>query len=139
MLCIHFGELRSVVDRRGNNRQVGEWALHLQCPWRFVQFGDLVLASSDFYYDAETGEKLDRDSDQESVFHRNMKRLNLLIESGEIVVSIVQSSEAGAFDLIFDRDLKLSVMPVESGGEKCGESWRFFQPSLKTPHFVFPK
>lgn len=46
-------------------------------------------------------------------------------------------AEAGAFDLVLGHDLKLIVLPAESGGSKCGESWRLFAPSMSQAHFVF--
>jgi len=139
MLWLHFGEMRSVVDRKGKERKVGEWALHLQCPWRFMRLGTVVLGSSDFYYDAVTGEKYDWESKAESVFHRNSKELNRMIEAEKVTVSVARCTEAGAFDLVFDHDLKLSVMPVESSRHAYDESWRFFVPSGDLAHYVFPE
>ena len=139
MLWLHFGEMRSVVDRRGVEKQVGEWALHLQCSWRFVRSGIVVLGGSDFYYDAVTGEQYDWDSKSESVFHRNSKHLNELLDSEKFLVSVVRCNHAGAFDLVFDHDLMLSVMPTESSSHDHDESWRFFVPSSDLPHYVFPE
>ncbi|MBI5382511.1 MAG: hypothetical protein HZA31_11475 [Opitutae bacterium] len=139
MLWVHFGALRVVVGRKGNTKKVGDWALHLQCPWRIVRSGALMLASSDFYYEADTGEHFDPESNSESVFQRHAKQLNTLLDAEKPVVTTVHCTEAGAFDLTFDREIKLSVMPVESGRVLCSESWRLFEPSRDSPHFVFPK
>jgi hypothetical protein len=137
MLWIHFGELRTVLTRNGGKKEVGEWALHLQCPWRFVHDGVIVLASSDFYYDAETGDRHDFDSDRENVFHRNAMVINDFIEAQKPSVRLIEPGEAGAFEVRFDGDLKLSVMPVHSMFPQKMESWRLFEPGRTGPHFVF--
>jgi len=139
MLWLHFGEMRSIVDRKGKARKVGEWALHLQCPWRFVHLGTVVLGSTDFGYDVVTGEKYDWESKAESVFHRNSNQLNRMLDAEKITIGMVRCTEAGAFDLVFDHDLKLSVMPTESSRHEYDESWRFFVPSGDFPHYVFPE
>lgn len=136
MLWVHFGAPKLVPDHYGELREVGEWALHLQCPWRFIQNHRVILASSDFYY-AETGEPLDTNSGSQSVFQKNAERLNLWIESNKVRVSSVTYSEAGAFDLIFTDDLKLTVMPSQSENI-TNESWLLFKPYVDEPHIVFP-
>jgi len=138
MLWISFGEQRTVADLRGKPKQVGEWALHLQCPWRFVRGGEVILASSDCYYDAEGVELLDFDSEATSMFKKNAKDLNALLELSKVTVRLVLCSEAGAFELLFD-DLKLTVLPTESENILDQEAWRLFQPSTDSPHFVFPQ
>ena len=35
--CIKFGMLYRIVDRTGLERQIGEFGIHLQCPWRITQ------------------------------------------------------------------------------------------------------
>jgi hypothetical protein len=111
MLWIHFGALRTVTTPSGVAKQVGEWALHLQCPWRFVRSGTVLLASSDFYYVPGSGERYDFESDGESVFHRSSKLLNKIASSEQIRVLEVRCSEAGAFEVLFDGAVKLCVMP----------------------------
>ena len=137
MLWVHFGELTTVPTRSGGMKKVGEWALHLQCPWRFVRGGAIVLASSDFYYDAETGEHHDQDSDRDSVYARHEKLLSELVDGQKTTVLRIESIEAGAFEIRFAEDLKLSIMPVHSTSGPKMESWRFFQPDRDGPHFVF--
>ena len=39
MATFQFGGPRPVVDFYGRPREVGEYALHVQCPWRIVRDG----------------------------------------------------------------------------------------------------
>lgn len=134
MLWIHFGQLRD-----DGTKEVGEWALHLQCPWRFVRDGRIVLGSNDFYYRAEDGESLDRDSESRSLFLLKASLLDEFLNSEVVSVVDVHSSGAGAFELIIEDGLVFSVMPVESPEVSDGESWRLFRPSTDYPHFVYPE
>lgn len=137
MLWIHFGPLKVTPDRYGKMKEVGQWALHLQCSWRFVQNNKVILASSDFYYDGMSGESLDLDSDQQSMFQRNVEKLNTWIKSTKVTVSSIKCSEAGAFDLLFDNGLKFTVIPTQSD-EITEEAWRLFKPTSDESHIVYP-
>ena len=49
MKLFHFGELR----RRPDEGLVGEYALHVQCPWRLEQDGRVITGSLDYYVRAD--------------------------------------------------------------------------------------
>ena len=139
MLWVHFGEFRTVPTRDGLTKEVGEWALHLQCPWRFVRNGKIILGSSDFYYQAEDGEPLKRDSNSKSLFSLKAARLNQYLHSEVVGIVDIHLSGAGAFELRMGSGVVFSVMPVESLEVSDAESWRLFQPSTDLPHFVYPE
>jgi len=50
LLWLHFGELHEVSDRRGGTKDVGDWAVHIQCPWRISRHGRILIAYHDYYY-----------------------------------------------------------------------------------------
>jgi hypothetical protein len=33
----HFGQPHTIVDRKGKPKEVGDYALHIQCGWRIVK------------------------------------------------------------------------------------------------------
>ena len=45
MLWISFGQDIMVTDYRGKQKCVGEYALHIQCPWRITRKQDVLLSS----------------------------------------------------------------------------------------------
>ena len=139
MLWIQFGNLRLITSRYGQPKHVGEWALHLQCPWYFTQNGVVILADSDFYYDTNTDTQLEYYSDKSSAFQENARELNDKIKATHIAVHTILYGESGAFDLLFNEDLKLTVIPAKAYKDVVDvEAWRLFEPNSSKPHFVFP-
>ncbi len=138
---LHFGERREVPEmRRGEvvgTKEVGAYALHLQCPWVvadrggvLVGRGDLFLAPGDDPY-AEYG-----------LFDwapQGANRADVLLAGllsrwgpGGILVESAEVGWAGAFRLGLEGGLALCVLPEDS----VGEQWRFFRPAVEEPHFV---
>jgi len=138
MCVIHFGDLRPDTNHRGQSIQIPEWALQLQCPWRFTRRGKVVLGSTDFFRDAKTGDRVAELSVEGSVFLHNRDRLHKWMVSRQVRVESVTYGQAGAFDLQFCRDLCLNVMPDFSHIPEKMEDWRLFQPGMDKKHFVYP-
>jgi len=49
MLCVQVGETISVHTRKDGKREIPEYGIHFQCQWRFVEKGEILLASHDIY------------------------------------------------------------------------------------------
>jgi hypothetical protein len=49
MLWLSFGKEITIKIHDQKSRVVNEFALHLQCPWRFIQKGLIILANADIY------------------------------------------------------------------------------------------
>jgi hypothetical protein len=136
MLWIHFGEYQEIPDRKGGTRSVGEWALHVHCPWRICRLGRIVVAYHDFY-DSPDGAPLDDwDSPGMSQFDHQVDILSAEFESTPPLVSSVEPDDVGGFAMHLSRDYRLDVFPDDSvAGE---EHWRLFQPGPEqSHHFVF--
>lgn len=56
MKNFQFGALRPHPSGRGT---LGEYALHIQCPWRLTQSGHIVTGSEDYYEPEETDKEVD--------------------------------------------------------------------------------
>ncbi len=54
MLVVHFGAIQRTEDRSW-----GEFAIHIQCPWRVLRDGRMFAAQSDLYTPAEVTEGFD--------------------------------------------------------------------------------
>ena len=100
-----------VPDRRSGSKDVGSYALHVDCPWYWTtKWGD-VLA--------------DNESD-----HAEVSALPLL----PVTPRAVEVQDDGSFSMTFDDDSHLSVEPDPAPDVE--EYWRLFEPHLETRHFV---
>jgi hypothetical protein len=133
---MHFGAYHTITDHQGEAREVGEWALHLQCPWRFVRSGSVILASTDCYYYPEGDESYDWNRGGESLFDRRANQFNRVLETAEFHVSALSVGECGAFQLMFTPEFHLAVFPSASDGSPFGEFWRLFEPGRDNRHYV---
>ena len=50
LLWLAFGQRQTIKDFRGKPREAGEYALHVQCAWRFVLGEKVVAGNRDLYY-----------------------------------------------------------------------------------------
>jgi hypothetical protein len=46
MECLKFGELHQ-LEKSGEEILIGDFALHLQCPWRFTDDRNILIGSLD--------------------------------------------------------------------------------------------
>jgi hypothetical protein len=136
LLWLHFGEMRSAGTRGGGTKTVGEWAIHVQCPWRICRHGHIVVACQD-YYCSPGGEALDDDWDSpgKSRFDSLATILCTEFETRPPVVSSVNVDEVGGFSLNFNAGYRLDVFPADSNDSS--EDWRVFQPGSGNKHFVY--
>lgn len=131
----HFGQRRTVKDFRGNPKEVGEFALHLQCAWRIVQGDRVVVASRDLYYPAGSNTTEVPEGFRWDVQGANRldERLERFLQDASPFVVHVEAGLAGAFHLFLGNNVSLEVFPDDSFD---GEHWRLFRPYLDEPHFV---
>lgn len=137
LLWLHFGERHTVNDFRGNPKEVGEFALHLQCAWRIVQGDKVMVASRDLYYPAGSG------SDSKEVppgfnwdvqgANRLDERLPQFFQHASLHVVHIEAGHAGVLQIFLGNDTVLEVFPDDSFD---GEHWRLFRPYVEEHHFV---
>lgn len=140
LLWLAFGQRRTTQDFRGKPKEVGEYALHVECAWRFVQ-GERVLAGNrDLYY--PRGYRNQRDEFPKG-FNWDVQGANrcdeMLAElfaggAKQFVVQQVEVGQAGALALLLEDGLTLQILPNDS---LEGEHWRLFRPGSDAPHCVF--
>jgi len=105
-----FGNQRSVPAFWGGTKVVGEFALHLNCPWRLVSAAGSALASNEATLDVLA-----------AAASRPLDCCGVLVES------------PARFTLEFSTGEKLLVEAVD---HDQGEYWRLFRPATQEPHFV---
>ena len=110
-----FGAQVQRPDRRGGQRVVGEYALHISCPWRWCAVSGFVRA--------------DETSDS-AALHALGQPTTHFVSGGR--------DSGGPLILRFGNGDTLEIAdPGEPpSSEDEIEYWRLFQPGLQTPHFL---
>ena len=148
MRTLQFGN----TEVRIGGGVVGEYALHLQCPWRLDCDTGAITGSDDLFEPYEKSEQRDESFDYEKGGSLQERLLRDLLKgydtnTGQIVnttnlltVESVQSDVAGGFSLGLSGGYRLSVF---AHGTRR-EAWRLFRPGkdgVKSTerHFVVPR
>jgi hypothetical protein len=155
LLVLHFGTIREVESRnlRGKLRKnpkatVGDFSLHIQCPWRIENSEGIITGRGDLYRSADTGEYFDKELDDDSFYEHGKnfqdKRMGELLQGIEPITGsymnvtdflIVEATEADNFGeatIYLSGGYRLRIFPSSSKGEH----WRLFQASTEEKHFV---
>jgi hypothetical protein len=131
----HFGQRRTVAAR-GGTKEVGEYALHIQCAWRIRHGDEVVVGGRDLFYPSEESDHPveDFDWDVQGANRRDRRIAELFQnETRQFMVREVEVGGAGSFTIIFDDEYALDVFPDDSLSD---EHWRIFKPSAEDQHFV---
>jgi len=136
----HFGKSRTVITRKGTSKEVGDYALHVQCAWRILASDSIVVGSSDLYY--PPGNPRDRPDDfdwEVPEGNRRDQRIRLFMQehaAQPLVVTSVEADKVGSIRLSLTHGYSMEVFPDDSVNDEYSEHWRLFQPSTETEHFV---
>lgn len=119
----------------GRTKEVGEYALHIQCAWRIRHGERVIVGSRDLYSPPHESDDPDNfDGDVQGANRRDVGIAELFQnETRQFMVRDVEVGEAGAFTISFDDGYALDVFPDDS---LSAEHWRLFKPSAEEPHFV---
>lgn len=132
-----FGDKHTVPAYGGGAKQVGDYALHIQCAWRIIETGSVVVASQDMYVPADDPVEIPYDFEWDVVganlcdlrvaelFSRHVPDLPIVTE--------VRCDDLGGFQVNLSRGITVDVFPDSS---RPVEYWRLFQPAEESPHFV---
>ncbi|MCP4410329.1 MAG: hypothetical protein GY807_21800 [Gammaproteobacteria bacterium] len=137
MLMMHFGSPRLVEDRRGKQKTVGEWALHVQTNWRIIRDSQILFGQADMLYRASDLEWRDDDVLGGSRFDERAKALNGALPESETIVQDVTCDIFGGLRLTFRDGLAFEVFPDMSSDFPDYELWRLFGPGREDQHYVF--
>lgn len=140
LLWLALGQRKTIQDFQGKPREVGEYALHVQCAWRFVQGEKVLVGNRDLYYPRgykDTKEEIPRgfNWDMQGA-NRCDEVLATLFAGGarQFVVERVEAGQAGEFALLLEGRLTLQIFPNNS---LEGEHWRLFRPGSEERHTVY--
>src|SRR5512142_2652596 len=114
MLWLQFGDRVHAPTRNNPDRITGEYALHVQCPWRVCNLSGIIVGSSDMYIPA------DEDANEES-FEWDVPgnaladvRLAAWVSAGvdaAMIVSHALPDPCGGFTLQMSHGDKFEVFP----------------------------
>jgi hypothetical protein len=135
-----FGE----VSPNPNGGSGGEYALHLQCPWRIDGPQGTVTGSDDLWehetlplppsgWTYESGESLQDRRLGELLGGYDAETRSWVNPGSGLVVLEVDASDLGDVTLKLAGGYTLRIFPARS----CDESWRLFRPRSAELHVVF--
>jgi hypothetical protein len=129
MRTFQFGTLRPVG--RGS---VGEFALHVQCPWRIEGPDGIVTGRLDLWEPVDDNAPSDENWDYEKSPNLQDARLEgwLAVNESSLVVKNVDADEFGGAAIGFRQGSVLRLFPAGTRGE----DWRLFRPKTDAPHLV---
>jgi hypothetical protein len=110
LVWFQFGDRRTVPSLRGGQKEVGEYALHLECPWQLVGPDRRAVVTDQ----------------SESELLVQVARQSLLCSGAD-------GSDDGGIRLRFAGGWLLAVEP---GDPDQLEYWRLLRPTAGAPHFV---
>ena len=117
---------------------MGEWAIHIQCPWRICRDGRIVVAYRDYYYSPEGDALDDWETSGKSRFDHLTQTLRTEFAASPPKVLSVSTDDVGGFSLAFSDNYRFDVFPDDSRLDDHAEHWRLFEPQTERDHFVVP-
>ena len=129
MRTFQFGTLRP--EDRGS---IGDFALHVQCPWRIEGPDGIVTGRLDLWEPVDDNARFDENWDYGKSPNLQDARLErwLTRDQLSLVVKSVDADEFGGAAISFGQGFVLRLFPAGTRGE----DWRLFQPKTDAPHLV---
>jgi hypothetical protein len=133
-----FGEIELV-----DGGTVGQYALHIQCPWRLDGPDGIVTGRGDLWRHI-SGDYMPDDWEPNIGDNLQGARLGELLQgydpdtgsfvntTDKLIVERVKAAAAGDATIHLSGGYRLLLFPSDS----VGEHWRLFRPNSDTPHFV---
>jgi hypothetical protein len=135
-----FGRPQKKIMRDGSAKELGEFALHVQCSWRIRSAHEIVVASQDLYYPPGDSSEIPDGFDWDVPNgNRRDQRMSSWIQqhaSNPLTVTAIRADQVGSVELSFADDYVLDVFPDDSLSDTHSERWRFFRLYKDTKHFV---
>lgn len=123
MECLKFGTVYR-IEKDGEKYNIGEFALHLQCPWRLTNEKEIIVGSSDLYQRADESTKYEDDYDYLK-FNANLRdvKLDKFINDKSIKVISAKADKFGGLEICFDNNTILTTFP-DLASKADNEIWR---------------
>ena len=155
LFVLQFGTIREVeggikVGKRvGEKGSVGDFALHIQCPWRLEGTDGIITGRGDLYRSPLTGEYFDDVLDDNTFYKQGKnlqdKKIGELLQGVDpitgsymnttklLIVETVDADNFGGATICLSGGYRLVLFPYSSLGD---EDWRLLQPRTSEKHVV---
>jgi hypothetical protein len=134
MLCIQFGGPRTITRHNGSSYTGGDYALHIQSPWRIVCRGLLVTGIDDLYC-SSNGEYTGKQS-KDCLFQTRIELLQNRVDFYGSVVQEILFDDFGGLKIQLENDITIESFACCSSNDGW-EYYRFFKPGSDEDHLVF--
>jgi hypothetical protein len=140
MLWLQLGERVHAPTSRDPERITGDFALHVQCPWRISGHGGVVTGSADVFTPANASIpewEFDPDRPGNAIADRELRRWLESYAHRPLAIVEVEVDRCGGFSLQLSEGFAFDVFPDASAQDpEYGEYWRLLRPGQEIPHFV---
>jgi hypothetical protein len=135
-----FGAQNPTTTYRGEPALVGDFGLHIQCPWRIVGLAGIVVGASDLYYpagDDPYNEPQGWHWDRSGASRRDQKIHALFAGRRDDPFTVLEATATDAFGgitIVLREGYRLELFPADSLPD---EHWRLLTNiTPHRPHFV---
>jgi hypothetical protein len=140
MRVLHFGTMRpapisDLPSLKNKPRgSIGDFALHIQCPWRIETDHKILTGRADLWEPLERPEGFSYDEwDYERDGNVQDRRIEQFMTNNDnLLVESITIQSNSSFTIAFNSGYRLVVFPSGS----TGEDWRFFRPNSDESHLV---
>jgi hypothetical protein len=138
MAIFEFGSRHRIVNRKGDEVEVGDISLHVQCRWRVVDAANILFGSDDLYSPADESvsfDDFDRDK-QESVL--DIRRREWIVQCRDKALKVigVAGDAYGGFQSTIEDGITIESFPCDSIRDEYSEHWRLRGHRPDESHFV---
>ncbi len=108
-----FGERRPSQKYKGEDCEVGDFSLHIQCPWRILGPDGIIVGSEDCNYpEDENSDWQDYDGEGPSLCEFRMAGWLQKYSKTPLKVERVEADSVGGFKLFLQRGFVLEAFPA---------------------------
>jgi len=139
MLWLQLGARVPAPTKRDPKRIAGEFALHLQCPWRITGSDGVVTGSGDMFTcdDPDSAASFDPGRPGNAVADDRLRDWIASHAGSPLVVVAADTDEFGGLHLRLSDGFGIEAFPDSTGRtEDPDEHWRLLRPGKDLPHLA---
>ncbi|HEY0779781.1 MAG TPA: hypothetical protein VGD56_17570 [Gemmatirosa sp.] len=140
MLWLQFGDRSPAPTDRDRDRIAGEYALHVQCPWRLSHVAGVVVGASDVFVPADPDVAEDAfrsDRRGASTADAHLRRWLTAHAAAPLPIERIHVDRCCGVALYLEQEFALEIFPdASSEPHDLREQWRLLRPGNDAEHLV---